>query len=117
VIEPPTVVVSLDPFLKKAKALGLSDNDITAIENLVAYDPTGGDLVKGSEGVRKRRIILPGRTKGKSGGARIFTLYFSTLAPTFILTMIDKSQQSDLSGKDRTELTKIVQFLKGKRRS
>jgi len=81
-------VISLTPFLKAAKAIGLDDEDIATLENIVAYAPDEGDLVEGAGGIRKRRVTLPGRNRGKSGGGRLFTLFLTANNPVFIITLV-----------------------------
>jgi hypothetical protein len=108
----PITVVSLSPFLRAAREMGLSDSDIEAIEELVAYAPEDGNLLEGTGGVRKRRIALPGRNKGKSGGGRLFTVFISNQSPAYIITIIDKSVSENLNKQERNELALLVQGLK-----
>ena len=92
--------------------MGLGDNDIEAIETLVAYAPEEGILLVGTGGVRKRRIALPNRNKGKSGGGRLFTVFVSAQSPVYIITMIDKTVSENLSKQERNELATLVRDLK-----
>jgi hypothetical protein len=110
--ETPVTVVSLSPFLRAAKGLNLSDEEIQEIETAIAYSPEDGDLIEGAGGIRKRRFAIPGRNKGKSGGARIFTVFFHAEAPVYILTLLDKSVTSNLSANERNELAVIARRLK-----
>lgn len=108
----PITVVSLKPFLKAAKVMGLLEADISLIEAEVAYAPNEGDLIEGSGGIRKRRIALPDRNKGKSGGGRLFTLYIGADRPAFIIALIDKAASENLTKKERNELATLVNDLK-----
>jgi hypothetical protein len=108
----PIVVVSLRPFLRVAKAIGLTDAEIQEIEVQVAYDPEQGDLVEGTGGVRKRRVALSNRNKGKSGGGRVFTVFFHMDMPVYIVAMVDKSDAGNLSKAERNELAKLTGQLK-----
>ncbi len=108
----PIVVVSLRPFLRVAKAVGLNDADIQEIEVQVAYDPEQGDLVEGTGGVRKRRVALSNRNKGKSGGGRVFTVFFHMDLPVYIVAMVDKSDAGNLSKAERNELARLTGQLK-----
>jgi hypothetical protein len=51
----------------------LSAPERDAVIAEIAAAPDGGDLIRGTGGLRKRRIALPGR--GKRGGARVITLF------------------------------------------
>ena len=59
-------VAELPQFLRDANALGVSEEQRRQIVDAIAADPLQGDLVCGSDGVRK--IRFGGRGKGKSGG-------------------------------------------------
>jgi hypothetical protein len=110
--ETPVTVVSLSPFLRGAKALGLDEAEIQAIETAIAYSPEEGDLIQSAGGIRKRRFAMPGRNKGKSGGARIFTVFFHAEAPVYILALLDKSVAASLSAAEKNELARIAYELK-----
>jgi hypothetical protein len=108
----PVTVVSLTPFLRKAREIGLSEAEIEAIELAVAEAPDEGDLIQGSGGVRKRRVAIPGRAKGKSGGGRVFTIYFHLEAPVYILAMLDKSEAGNLTKAELKQLAALAAALK-----
>lgn len=110
--EKPVTVVSLSPFLRAARTLGLAEEEIQAMEDAVAYAPLEGDLIEGAGGIRKRRISIPGRNKGKSGGGRVFTIFFHWEAPVYILALIDKSVEATLSAAEKSELAEIARQLK-----
>ena len=65
-------IVETASYLASAKGL-LSDEDRRAVIDMIASDPTSGDLIVGGGGVRKVRFAIG--NKGKSGGARIIYLY------------------------------------------
>jgi hypothetical protein len=52
----------------------VDDNVYRKFQNELASNPDKGPIVKGSGGLRKVRLALPGR--GKSGGARVLYLWF-----------------------------------------
>lgn len=64
----------------------------------LAQNPLVGDVIKGSQGLRKIRWQASG--KGKRGGARI--IYFNVLEDGFILVLdiYVKNEQENLSKKD-----------------
>ena len=64
----PVSVIELAGYRRRADEL-LSPDEQNAVIDLVAYEPTCGDLIRNSGGLRKIRI---GRgTMGKRGGARV----------------------------------------------
>ena len=52
----------------------VEDDAYRRFQNELAANPEKGPVVKGSGGLRKARMALPGR--GKSGGARVLYLWF-----------------------------------------
>lgn len=113
----PITVISLAPFLRAAKSIGLNDEDIAMLESIVAYAPDEGDVIEGTGGIRKRRVTLPGRNRGKSGGGRLFTLFLTVNNPVFIITLIDKSVSANLTKSQRNELAGLAAALKAQVRS
>lgn len=67
----PVSVVETPEFLSATRKL-MSDGERTLLVDYLAYNPTAGDLIRGTGGVRKLRWALEGR--GKRGGARV--VYF-----------------------------------------
>lgn len=108
----PITVISLKPFLKAAKAIGLQEEDISQLETDVAYSPEDGDVIEGTGGIRKRRVALSGRNRGKSGGGRLFTLFLNLHRPVFIIMLIDKATSANLTKNERNELADLVNTLK-----
>lgn len=75
----------------------------------LAAHPKTGDLIEGTDGVRKLRWGRGGR--GKSGGVRIIYYYHSELMPLYLLTLFAKNEQDNLSKAERNELAKLVDLL------
>src|SRR4051794_28965459 len=57
----------------------------------IAAAPDGGALIRGTAGLRKRRIALPGR--GKRGGARVITLYLGEQWPVYAVFLFAKNER------------------------
>ncbi|MBI1779660.1 MAG: type II toxin-antitoxin system RelE/ParE family toxin [Proteobacteria bacterium] len=75
----------------------------------LAHNPTAGDLIQGTGGVRKLRWGLEGR--GKRGGARVVYFYGGGGIPLFALTAYAKNEQADLSQKDRNDFRQLTKLL------
>lgn len=88
----------------------LSPPEREAVITRIAADPDGGDLIPGAGGLRKRRIALPGR--GKSGGARIITLYLGESFPVYAVFVYAKNERADLSPKQTRTLMQLVLSIK-----
>ena len=57
------------PFRRCWKMMGLGDDVLPRLEEVLLQNPQLGDVIEGTGGARKMRIALGGR--GKSGGARV----------------------------------------------
>jgi len=88
----------------------LNEADITEIENKLLENPIAGDLIRGTGGIRKFRIVLPNR--GKSGGARVVYVDFASFSKTYLLTVFSKNETENLSKAERNELKAFVGILK-----
>ena len=110
-------VVETPEFIRRIDKL-MDDDERAALILYLAENPTAGDLIPGTGGVRKLRWGLEGR--GKRGGARIIHFFHSSRLPLFLLTAFAKNERSDISGADRNsfrELTKLLVDTYGSRRS
>ncbi|MBV9290266.1 MAG: type II toxin-antitoxin system RelE/ParE family toxin [Hyphomicrobiales bacterium] len=88
----------------------LSPEDREALITAIAADPAGGAFIPGAGGLRKRRIALPGR--GKSGGARIITLYLGENWPVYAVYAYAKSERETLSPGQARNLARLVGDIK-----
>ena len=104
----PVSVVETPEFLSVTRKL-MTDDDRTLLVDYLAYNPTAGDLIPGTGGVRKLRWGLEGR--GKRGGARVVYFYHDAGMPLFALTAFAKSQRADLSQQDRNDFRQLTAKL------
>ena len=74
--------------------------------------PTASPVIPGTEGVRKLRFAKGRDSKGKSGGYRIFYVYFPEFGTVLLLSVLAKSEKSDLSKADEKALAQVVQHIK-----
>src|SRR5271165_4286712 len=93
----PVSVVETPEFIRAVEKL-LSDRERSDLVDFLAWNPTAGDLVPGTGGVRKLRWALEGR--GKRGGARIVYFHHDAGMPLFALTAYAKNERADLSQQD-----------------
>lgn len=114
---PLVTVVETPEFIQRVEKM-LDNDEREALIAFLAANPTAGDLIPGTGGVRKLRWALEGR--GKRGGARIIHFFHSTRLPLFLLTAFAKNERTDLSQADRNSLRKLTKTLVdtyGRRRS
>ena len=95
-------------FLSEAKKLAKKysslGNDIAALANQLIINPTMGTPL-GKEAY-KIRLAITSKGKGKSGGARVITCVKIVASTIYLVSIYDKSVQSDISDKELKERIK-----------
>jgi hypothetical protein len=104
-------VVETPEYLKASARAGMSDEEREAVVDFISANPEAGIVLDG--GIRKARV--PGRGKGKSGGYRVITYYMDEAEPVFLLTVISKGQQANLTENQKASLKKTAKDEKQKR--
>lgn len=104
----PVTVVETPEFLSATRKL-MTDDDRALLVDYLAHNPTAGDLIQGTGGVRKLRWGLEGR--GKRGGARVIYFYHSAGIPLFALTAFAKNERTDLSRTDVNDFRRLTRIL------
>jgi hypothetical protein len=107
-MRPPVSVIETPEFLVAAGRL-MEEPERNALVDYVANHPAAGDLIRGTGGVRKLRWAFGGR--GKRGGARVIYFYHSSDMPLFLLTVYSKTEQPDLSQKDRNDFRRLTKAI------
>ncbi|MBX3576523.1 MAG: type II toxin-antitoxin system RelE/ParE family toxin [Rhizobiaceae bacterium] len=79
--------------------LGASDEEVAALEQAIADDPTAGDVIPGLDGIRKIRFALG--SKGKRGGGRTIYFLMVTDDAAVMLFAYAKNEQEDLTKEQR----------------
>jgi hypothetical protein len=100
-------VVETPEYLRRARAVGMSDEDRAALVTLLAVDPAAGVPLGG--GLYKMRLARPGG--GKSGGWRVLHFFCSDAAPVFLLSVFGKNEKANISAAERAELAAICDLI------
>ena len=104
----PISVVETPEFLSATRKL-MTDKERALLVDYLAYNPTSGDLIPGTGGVRKLRWRLEGR--GKRGGARVVYFHHDAGMPLFALTAYAKNERADVSQQDRNDFRQLTALL------
>lgn len=104
----PVSVVELPEFVDAANGL-LDEEEHAALVDFLAWNPTAGNVIRGTGGVRKLRWALEGR--GKRGGARVIYFFHNETVPLFALTIYGKNERDDLSQADRNTFRQLTKAL------
>ena len=84
----------------------MSQDEISDVVNLIAENSLGGDVVKGTGGLRKVRVGLQGR--GKRGGGRVIYWFCNDGYPAVLVWAFAKNESSDLTKAQWTALSKMT---------
>jgi hypothetical protein len=99
-------VVETPTYLRSAKQLAMTAEEMASAVELVSRTPQAGDVIQGTGGARKLR--LRGRGKGKSGAYRLITYYAGEDIPAFLLDVYSKSDKINLTQAERNELRTLL---------
>jgi hypothetical protein len=95
-------VAEMVGFAEDAKAAGMSAAELVVLVDRLARDPQAGEMIVGTGGARKVRV--PGRGKGKSGGFRVITYYAGADLPVFLVMVFSKGQRADLTAAGKASI-------------
>jgi mRNA-degrading endonuclease RelE of RelBE toxin-antitoxin system len=96
-------------FSRRADALLTWDERAELITTL-ASDPTAGDVIPGTGGVRKLRFGAGGR--GKRGGFRVVYYVLNESLPIVAIILYGKNEQADLTPEEKRGAEAIVAAMK-----
>jgi hypothetical protein len=104
----PITVVETDEFLRATKKL-MDHAERAELVGFLACNPTAGDLIMGTGGVRKIRWGLEGR--GKRDGARVIYFFHDMDMPLFVLEAFAKNDRANLTQSECHELRKVTELI------
>ena len=104
----PVSVTEFAGYTRRADEL-LTEAEQDAVVDLIAYEPTRGDLIPGTGGLRKLRIAVG--SSGKRGGGRVIYYFYNEDFPVLLLALYAKNEKSDLSAREKKSFTILVQEI------
>jgi len=103
-------VLTIAPFDKQLKRLVKKYPSLKAeIKSLITQlqlEPNKGTSL--GNDCYKIRLAISSKGKGKSGGARVITYLAITASEVYLISIYDKSQQSDIEDKELLRLVDMV---------
>jgi hypothetical protein len=100
---PRATFVELPAFGRHREAY-LDDERLRQLQETLLVDPTAGDVIEGTGGLRKLRFGDSRRGKGKRGGLRIVYFWWPDGEEIWLFTVFDKDEASDLTATERALL-------------
>lgn len=96
-------------FDKNWKTMGLTDDDLKSLQEELILNPTKGDLMQGTGGLRKIRI--PFENRGKSGSGRACYVDFIVYEKIYLITAYPKNEKENLSKAERNAIAAMIRQL------
>lgn len=97
-------------FIKKWKELGLTDENLRELQNILLENPKAGKIIQGTGGLRKIRI--PMEEKGKRGGARVLYVDIELKESIYFVNVYSKNEKEDLTEDEKKAFKAVVKILK-----
>lgn len=97
-------------FDKRWHDLGLDDNALKELQNILLANPRAGNVIQGVSGARKIRFAA--NEHGKSGGVRVIYVDIVVDEQIFLLTAYPKGVKSDLTENEKKTLAKLIKTLR-----
>ena len=94
-------------IFEKLRDKYLDDESYRALQNFLVAQPTIGDTIQGTGGLKKLRWSAQG--KGKRGGVRTIYLYLSSKEHIHFLSIYAKNEMKNLSTDQKKILKKITE--------
>lgn len=99
-------------FTKKWQELGLTDEELRKLENVLIENPKAGDAIQGTGGLRKIRVAMENKGKGKRGGARVIYVDIEVKEIIYFINVYTKNEKDDLTEDEKKAFKAIIKILK-----
>jgi hypothetical protein len=102
--------IEIPLFTKRWKEIGLTDDELLALQIMLLENPKAGPIMEGTGGIRKVRFPIDNR--GKSKSVRVCYTDFSEYEVIYLITAFEKKEQENLTNEEKNILKKLVKALK-----
>lgn len=99
-------------FTTKWKDLGLTDENLKGLQEILLENPKLGDTISHTGGLRKIRIPMENKGKGKRGGARVIYIDIDIKETIYLINVYSKDEKADLTPDEKSALKAVVKILK-----
>jgi hypothetical protein len=102
-------VAQTHAFVRAVEEAGMTEDEVDRLVSYLAENPIAGVEIAGTGGCRKLRV--PARGKGKSGGYRVITFFTGESYPVFLITVFSKGERANLSKAECNELRVLTKSI------
>ena len=99
-------------FTRKWHELGLTDTDLQNLQIQLLENPKSGDAIKGTDGLRKIRVSLANKGKGKRGGARVLYIDIEIKEKIYFINVYAKNEKDDITEDEKKAFNSVIKILK-----
>lgn len=104
--------IEVPTFTRKWRELGLTDDNLRDLQNILLENPKAGDAIQGTGGLRKIRIPMSNRGKGKRGGARVIYVDIELKERIYFINVYTKDEKDDLTEDEKKAFRAVIKILK-----
>lgn len=97
-------------FTRKWFELGFTEDDLAELQQFLIKNPSAGDVMVGTGGLKKIRYAFKGR--GKSGSARVCYVDFASFEKNFLIQVFSKDEKQNLTEAEKNAVKKVISILK-----
>lgn len=90
--------------------MGLSDESLRELQNILLKNPKAGDTIQGTGGLRKIRIPL--ENTGKRSGGRVLYVDIELKETIYFVNVYTKNEKDDLTEDEKKAFKAVIKFLK-----
>lgn len=101
----------LDWFVDSWERYKLTDEDLSALQILIMCDPKSGDVMKGTDGLRKLRYSPEGWNTGKSHALRVCYVYFEKYGVVLLCLVFRKGELENLSSSGKQAVNRAIERI------
>lgn len=102
--------IEVPTFTKKWKELGLTDENLRDLENILLENTKSGNAIQGTGGIRKIRIPLD--NTGKRGGGRVIYVDIEIKETIYFINVYTKNEKDNLTEDEKKAFKAAVKVLK-----
>ncbi len=101
--------IMLPEFDKQWSSMGFTDKDLKILQEQLTVNPSKGDIIPGTGGLRKIRAAFENR--GKSGSARVCYVDFAVWEEIYLITAYPKNEKENLSKEEQAIIKRLIKSL------
>lgn len=101
--------IMTEEFDREWVAMGLSDEHLKELQELILSNPEIGPVIPGTGGLRKMRFAI---NAGKSGGARVLYVDLVLDCEVYLITAYPKNKKENITNAEKNTIKKMINRLK-----